>query len=39
MSEKNAAAGLVEFVRACPSMFHTAAEICRRLDAAGAGGI
>lgn len=35
MSEKNAAAGLVEFVRACPSMFHTAAEICRRLDAAG----
>ena len=35
MSEKDAAAGLVEFVRACPSMFHTAAEICRRLDAAG----
>ena len=31
-SVRSAADGLVEFVRACPSMFHTAAEICRRLD-------
>ena len=35
MTEKDAAAGLVEFVRACPSAFHAAAEIARRLDAAG----
>lgn len=35
MSEKDVAAGLVEFVRVCPSMFHTAAAIRARLDAAG----
>ena len=35
MSEKDVAAGLVEFVRACPSMFHTAVAIRARLDAAG----
>ena len=34
-SVRSAADGLVEFVRACPSMFHTAAEVCRRLDGAG----
>ena len=35
MSEKDAASGLVEFIRACPSAFHAAAEISRRLDEAG----
>lgn len=35
MSEKDVAAGLVEFVRACPSVFHTVAAIRARLDAAG----
>ena len=35
MTQKDAASGLVEFVRACPSAFHTTAEIARRLDAAG----
>lgn len=30
-----AARGLVEFVEKCPSMFHTAAELGRRLEAAG----
>ena len=35
MSEKNLVSGLVDFLRACPSMFHTAAAIRARLDAAG----
>ena len=33
--ETSVARGLVEFVRACPSMFHTAAALSERLDAAG----
>ncbi len=33
--EQAAAQGLVEFVEKCPSMFHTAAELGRRLEAAG----
>lgn len=35
MTEMDAAAGLVEFLRACPTAFHAAAEIRARLDAAG----
>ena len=35
MSEKNAAADLVEFVRTCPSVFHTVSQVRERLDAAG----
>lgn len=35
MSHTDAASGLVEFLRACPTAFHTAAEVCRRLDEAG----
>ena len=31
----SAARGLVDFVRACPSMFHTAVTLSARLDAAG----
>jgi aspartyl aminopeptidase len=35
MKDAQAAAGLVDFVRACPSMFHTASTIRAALDAAG----
>ena len=35
MTDQSAAQGLLDFVRACPSMFHTAAAISRRLDEAG----
>ncbi|MBM6775143.1 M18 family aminopeptidase [Olsenella profusa] len=34
-NEKEAAAGLVEFLRACPTAFHAVAEVRARLDAAG----
>lgn len=34
-NEKDAAAGLVEFLRACPTAFHAASKIRERLDAAG----
>lgn len=34
-SERDAAAGLVEFLRACPTAFHAVARIRERLDAAG----
>lgn len=33
--EKQAAEELVEFIAACPSMFHTAATACERLEAEG----
>ena len=33
--ERDAAAGLVEFLRACPTAFHAVDQIRRRLDAAG----
>ncbi len=33
--ERSAAAGLVEFLRACPTAFHAAAQIRARLDEAG----
>ena len=33
--EREQAQGLVDFIAACPSMFHTAAEARRRLDEAG----
>ncbi len=35
MSNSDATADLLEFLRACPTAFHTAAEVCRRLDEAG----
>ena len=35
MTDDEATQGLLDFIRECPSMFHTAAAISRRLDAAG----
>lgn len=35
MTDVKATQGLLDFIRECPSMFHTAAAISRRLDAAG----
>ena len=35
MSTSDATADLLDFLRACPTAFHTAAEVSRRLDAAG----
>lgn len=35
MNDSEAARGLVDFLRACPTMFHTARAVCERLDAAG----
>lgn len=34
-AQDNPAQGLLDFIRECPSMFHTAAAIGRRLEAAG----
>ena len=35
MTDQSAAQGLLDFVRACPSMLHTTAAISRRLEEAG----
>ena len=35
MTDVNPTQGLLDFIRECPSMFHTTAAIRRRLDAAG----
>ena len=35
MTDNQATQGLLDFVRACPTMFHTAAAIGRRLEEAG----
>ena len=35
MTDPDPTKGLLDFIRECPSMFHTAAAIRRRLDAAG----